>query len=127
MLLICRVSCFVLCRRYTPVLSSEPVMRASAFIDWDGTPVQQKTVTLRPEGMPLLSEAPAEELTERQIKYQNNIKLMEKPDDEEKAAAKKRQALLDDGDDYTPGGRWDARPAKKNEVNDDEWGDDVSD
>jgi len=113
---------------YSTTLSPDPIFRAQAFFDWDGDKVEGKQVSLRPPGMELLSNAPEEELTGRQKKYLNHIKEMEAPNDEEKAAEERLSNVLADTADYTTvGNRWDAKPANCSDVDDDEWGSDVSD
>jgi coronin-7 len=112
---------------YCPTMSAEPVMNASDFFEWDGTPFEAKMVDLNP-GMPLLSQAPKEELTTRQIKYKNTLETLDKPNIAEEAADRKAEQLLKEGEDYSSAGnRWDATPMTKDEVDDAEWGSDLSD
>lgn len=106
----------------TPLFAS-----ADAFFEWDGsTVVTPALVSLNPNNMALLSTAPPEALTERQLKYHAQVKKMETPDEAGKKAKAKIAEVLADADDYTSvGNRFDAKPSRDND--DIDWGDDVSD
>jgi hypothetical protein len=85
------------------------------------------TVDLRPAGMPLLSEAPAEELTVRQMRYKEQLLKEDEPEAVshlgKKTAQETQQHFIDAAASMPTRNRWDAAPAAGNDVDSDEWSD----
>ena len=84
-----------------------------------------KKVSLNVKKLPLLSEAPEEELTDRQKRYQQHLAQSAQPKSKgvlgHESAEEVRDHFKNIASAMPIGNRWDAKQEKKSEVADDEW------
>jgi coronin-7 len=106
-----------------PVVSPEAVFDSEAFFEWDGDSIEIKMVSRRPEGMPLLSEAPKEGPSKKAIQQAEYLRRQREA---EKIEEQSNEAVeMMDTETYTSeGNRWDARGDNANEIDDAAWGSD---
>lgn len=111
-----------------PIVSNKAVMSAD---DWFGgkSPEGAEPVLVDrcPAGMELLSDAPEEELTVRQQRYQKQLIKQDKEEDKAEFMGGKTDAQVRDHfrnlGETLPSDKWDASANVANEVDDDEWSD----
>jgi hypothetical protein len=109
---------------YPDTMAPGPVQSADAF--FNGTPVTElNMVSLQPQGMTPLSQAPAEGLTERQLRYKANLAAKEEVKPQSHLGHTDNAAAMDHfrnmANSFKPSAnRWDAKPES---CSDDEWSD----
>lgn len=109
---------------YPPTLSAAPLMDSTDY--FDGKTVEPRFVSLQPKGVEKLADAPEEELTAKQKKYQQRLVA---------AAAPKQKGILghetkEEVQEHfrkiaevgmVSSNRWDAAPESGSDISDSEW------
>jgi coronin-7 len=105
---------------FPPTRAKEALYTAEEW--WDGAKKPIPRVSLQPSGVTKLSEAPPEEMTDLEKKRVSMIKQ------QEEAKSKHRPSMMEHfkqfesiADTYPKTNRWDAKPASKDDVAEDEW------